>query len=282
VGNNQFIGFLMCGQPVGCTTGKALCGVGQYFSNKVGGETCMSNTDCASVNCDNGTCTASPVDFLDCPTLIKTTVSCTSSDDCPALVGITCTDSTDCPGTATCVDFGGAGIPGKPPPEMVCQESCENGSCAGPTCTSDSDCITFKDNATGTFMLCDTTTSTCVSTNASLLEAAGVNGQSCYISYYNSQTPPSIACGGCPTECTDPPCSPAQQSNLNWPLPFAGEVCKNTNTDWIDFVEPQIESFKAACPTAYSFPFDDPTSTFQCRNGNSNTTAYTITFCPDS
>ena len=40
---------------------------------------------------------------------------------------------------------------------------------------------------------------------------------------------------------------------------------------------------KRACPTAYAFPFDDPSSTYQCRNkdpGNSNTMGYTITFCP--
>eukprot|EP01018_Ginkgo_biloba_P038872 Gb_39066 [translate_table: standard] len=33
--------------------------------------------------------------------------------------------------------------------------------------------------------------------------------------------------------------------------------------------------FKAACPTAYSYAYDDPTSTFTCANAD-----YTITFCP--
>jgi len=42
-----------------------------------------------------------------------------------------------------------------------------------------------------------------------------------------------------------------------------------------------VEGFKEACPSAYSFPFDDPTSTFQCTNDTlSNSTTYEITFCP--
>lgn len=35
--------------------------------------------------------------------------------------------------------------------------------------------------------------------------------------------------------------------------------------------------FKDACPQAYSYAYDDPTSTFVCRNTN-----YNIVFCPDS
>lgn len=35
------------------------------------------------------------------------------------------------------------------------------------------------------------------------------------------------------------------------------------------------KAFKAACPQAYSYAFDDPTSTFTCKGAN-----YDITFCP--
>lgn len=35
--------------------------------------------------------------------------------------------------------------------------------------------------------------------------------------------------------------------------------------------------FKSACPTAYSYAYDDPTSTFTCSNAD-----YTITFCPNT
>ncbi|CAD6268675.1 unnamed protein product [Miscanthus lutarioriparius] len=37
------------------------------------------------------------------------------------------------------------------------------------------------------------------------------------------------------------------------------------------------EFFKNACPRAYSYAFDDATSTFTCAGGD---TAYTVTFCP--
>ncbi|KAI5079982.1 hypothetical protein GOP47_0005461 [Adiantum capillus-veneris] len=37
------------------------------------------------------------------------------------------------------------------------------------------------------------------------------------------------------------------------------------------------EIFKSACPRAYSYAFDDPTSTFTCTNAD-----YTILFCPSS
>ena len=36
------------------------------------------------------------------------------------------------------------------------------------------------------------------------------------------------------------------------------------------------ETFKAACPTAYSYAYDDATSTFTCAGA----TSYTIVFCP--
>jgi hypothetical protein len=34
--------------------------------------------------------------------------------------------------------------------------------------------------------------------------------------------------------------------------------------------------FKSACPTSYSFPYDDPTSTFTCKSGQD----YQVVFCP--
>jgi len=35
--------------------------------------------------------------------------------------------------------------------------------------------------------------------------------------------------------------------------------------------------FKSACPKAYSYPYDDDTSTFTCNGAD-----YTVAFCPDS
>jgi hypothetical protein len=45
--------------------------------------------------------------------------------------------------------------------------------------------------------------------------------------------------------------------------------------------QPTVAIFKNACPTAYSFPYDDITSTFTCGGTSAtNMPGYTITFCP--
>ncbi|CAH2067338.1 unnamed protein product [Thlaspi arvense] len=46
------------------------------------------------------------------------------------------------------------------------------------------------------------------------------------------------------------------------------ETCSPTNFSMI---------FKKACPSAYSYAYDDETSTFTCAGAN-----YSITFCPSS
>ena len=230
-----------------------------------------------------GECTASPVDFLTCDStdLTNKSVSCTQDTDCPALVGLPeCTTDSDCPSPTKCVEFGGKPAPGQPPLAKVCRQICDSGTCTGPPCTTNADCNTSA--LTGTFMQCDLvsgspTFQTCVSTYASLFEGAGLNGQSCYIPYYTGQVNPSVACNGCPTGFG------GNAGNKNWPKLPSGDNCRNSNSDWTTIVEPLIQNFKKACPSAYSFPFDDPTSTFQCTNDVlTNSTPYTITFCPNN
>jgi len=52
------------------------------------------------------------------------------------------------------------------------------------------------------------------------------------------------------------------------------DTCKST--DWpVNY--PAI--FKKACPTAYSYAYDDTTSTFTCQSAPSKWTGYTIAFC---
>lgn len=69
------------------------------------------------------------------------------------------------------------------------------------------------------------------------------------------------------------------------PAPYT-EQCKNTNTTWMSLVQPGLEWIKRACPSVYTYPFDDMSSTFTCRvdkprNGvPTNSVGYTITFCP--
>jgi hypothetical protein len=93
-----------------------------------------------------------------------------------------------------------------------------------------------------------------------------------------------------PYDCGDPSC--AQDLNATCPPPFADAVdgqaiaCANdackvlggNDASSPDCIYPNsyTEFFKGACPTAYSYPSDDPTSTFTCKGTND----YAVVFCP--
>ena len=84
----------------------------------------------------------------------------------------------------------------------------------------------------------------------------GVSG-SCY-----SQGASSSCCG-CPSWSPSGAC---QSSNPRWTPPsLPGKYAT---------------VLKDACPTAYSFPYDDLTSTFTCLGSSNANVGYTITFCP--
>lgn len=88
---------------------------------------------------------------------------------------------------------------------------------------------------------------------------------SCYLSYSNYTSTQLQQCCGC----------------SNWSgIATPSESCPVGQTDpqWTSYVEPLIEWMKKACPTSYSYPYDDKASTFQCTA--SQATTYTITFCP--
>jgi hypothetical protein len=95
------------------------------------------------------------------------------------------------------------------------------------------------------------------------------NAQSCY-------TPGAAAqCCGCPTWKVGGKTLPVSP----------GISCASVNPAWTANSQPWSLLVKQACPTAYSFPFDDATSTFTCQTANPSTTnpnnmGYTITFCP--
>ncbi|MDR3492670.1 MAG: thaumatin family protein [Gammaproteobacteria bacterium] len=55
--------------------------------------------------------------------------------------------------------------------------------------------------------------------------------------------------------------------------------CTATNTLWETDVYPRILWLKEACPTAYSYQFDDKSSSFQC-NVSGHLTSYQLTFSP--
>jgi hypothetical protein len=93
-----------------------------------------------------------------------------------------------------------------------------------------------------------------------------------------------------PYNCGDPSC--AQNLNLTCPQPLQDQVgtqtmacandeCKvlgsnNQSSPYCKYPNQYTEFFKTACPTAYSYPYDDPTSTFTCKGLND----YAIVFCP--
>ncbi|CAM6095874.1 unnamed protein product [Calypogeia fissa] len=58
--------------------------------------------------------------------------------------------------------------------------------------------------------------------------------------------------------------------------PSGALVCKNTDGSNALGPTAGTEIFKAACPDAYSYNYDDATSTFSCGNGSD----YEVTFCP--
>ena len=65
------------------------------------------------------------------------------------------------------------------------------------------------------------------------------------------------------------------------PAPYTAQ-CGSSNADWVGNAQPTLTWLKSACPTAYVYPFDDPSSTFTCSSmeNNVNTLNYTITYCP--
>jgi hypothetical protein len=102
------------------------------------------------------------------------------------------------------------------------------------------------------------------SSNVDLYNCTGTNATSCYNSAATN------TCCGCPS----------------WPGVRSLMTCVSTNPNWTAAAMPWAQQWaqlvKDACPTAYSFPFDDGTSTFTCNTENPATNAmdYTITFCP--
>lgn len=66
----------------------------------------------------------------------------------------------------------------------------------------------------------------------------------------------------------------------NWSNTAATSQCTSaaTNSQWTSYILNLIKWQKQACATSYSYPYDDPSSSFKCISSPSN--EYTITFCP--
>ena len=83
--------------------------------------------------------------------------------------------------------------------------------------------------------------------------------------YNNQNLSTNLACGG-----------------TNWPDITKPAIHVTTsNPNWLKYVYPTISWLKTACPTCYTYPFDDESSTFQCQAGvgktGKNSLNYNIT-----
>lgn len=92
--------------------------------------------------------------------------------------------------------------------------------------------------------------------------------------------PLALACGGVMWGATESPAplqNPAGNAGLNLTRPT--QPVQSANANWIDYVLPTITWLKQACPTCYTYPFDDMTSTFTCSDASRNpSTNYSVTF----
>lgn len=60
-------------------------------------------------------------------------------------------------------------------------------------------------------------------------------------------------------------CPDWEKEELNAP-PISN--CQGINQEWVRHAQPWAQYLKLGCPTAYTFPYDDQTSTFDCVDGD--------------
>jgi hypothetical protein len=68
-----------------------------------------------------------------------------------------------------------------------------------------------------------------------------------------------------------------------WPdfIPTHGEECHYHNPQWEQAVMPHLEQIKRACPTCYTFPYDDSTALYTCWDDELwNAASYEFEWCP--
>ena len=97
---------------------------------------------------------------------------------------------------------------------------------------------------------------------------------SCYNPYPNSSTSEIQTCCGC-VDWWD--------TSIGSGANAATQSC-NGQTDpvWTTYIQSTVQWLKAACPSSYTYPFDDKSSGFSCTNNLTNapnSTDYLVTFC---
>jgi len=70
----------------------------------------------------------------------------------------------------------------------------------------------------------------------------------------------------------------------NGGVPTTTTNCTSQNPVWTAAVLPHLTWLKTACPSCYTYPYDDMSSTFVCSNmvNGYNSMEYTVTLCPAS
>jgi len=224
-----------------------------------------------------------------CPTALRVTGPACTDGECPE--GGACIDEMCVVG---CLDPCDACRMSSPPISLDCAANmdsycCEgaqaNNSCnsASATCFDDADC---QDLANGILQAsCDTATHLC---KRSCTEDSDCPAGTCD-SAAGQCAPPLVscatsACAAAVPPQPDPVCDTGQLGGVCVPV---DDCCGPYNADWTAAAltagggtDTWTSIFKAACPTAYSYQFDDPTSSFTCADPAGGEVDYVITFCP--
>jgi Thaumatin family len=216
--------------------------------------------------------TCNPSDATPCPDSLECLPSQDGNNYCQ------CSKQSECSGKGYC---GTQFIPGK---GLLLQQC---GKFAG-WWSADDFCGSFPNDTVGPLncgeMITDGDNSS--QTNLTSLFACAVkggqspgNGTSCY-NQGTAATYPYTCCG-CATDDQDDPDSLSRFWPKNGTSTCAkvGKDLKANDAVWETEIQPWLVNLKRACPTAYSYPFDDVTSTFQCRGkGTTNLLGYHIIF----
>lgn len=251
--------------------------------------TCQSNSDCGTgLSCINDLC--QPALTACDPTLPSPYCSgnavCSNLTNPAAGYCSTCLSDSDCSGgdagTPTCGTAFLPGIGDKTPLVQTCGQSIgwwsyEDLCAALPG-------FSYGPLNCSQTMSVNTGSSTVQDTLSNLFQCAGQFSTSCY----NAGSGNTPACCGCAT-------FPGNDAGSFWPTTLeagnnpgqqdAGQ-CLNNNPVWAQNVQPWLAFLKKACPTAYTYAYDDVTSTFTCMSagtgagdgGATNAVGYRIVF----
>lgn len=234
---------------------------------------CASSTDCSG---QAGPCGFTG-DFTNC--------LCgwgLNEDTCPdplqAVWPMTCTTDADCGSSSHC-DLGTV------PATCTCRGDAQ---CPGDYTCGVNGNIDGRKRVCGTYVGCMSANDACTADERLKQKLPPPPGKDKQVPFSCKRFDDAYACtgnlaGSCYTAgassdcCGCPSWSPGGNGG---PFPITNG-CQARNARWTRVVEPLAGAFKSACPTAYSFQYDDPTSTFNCSGTGSTTpVVYTVTFCP--